>query len=192
MKSKFFSIGANLSFEDNHKHQLAHIVQKLTLGMPQFEISMGGFHVATLKQNWSPLEKHFEVFYHYNMEPLIIRGDWFSYEYTFTRGNRIVATVSRRIFSITDAYGAEIAPGEDVAFILSIIVAIDKALHDHVIANPGFVAGPSFVQPNTTVVVGGGPVMGGPIIGGPMIGGGIVFEERFGHHHHHHHHHHRW
>ena len=63
-------------------------------------------------------------------DDLEAKGNFFDLEYTFYRGNREVAQVSKRWFSIRDTYGVEIAPGEDAPLILASAVVIDMISHD--------------------------------------------------------------
>ena len=57
------------------------------------------------------------------------RGDFLDHEYVFTRGDREVATVSKRWFSLGDTYGVETADGEDDVLILASAVVVDQACH---------------------------------------------------------------
>jgi uncharacterized protein YxjI len=61
---------------------------------------------------------------------LSIDGSLLDHEYTLRRDDVVVATVSKRWFTITDTYGIEVAPGEDDALILAIAVALDEMAHD--------------------------------------------------------------
>jgi len=56
-------------------------------------------------------------------------GNFTDHEYTFRRGDRTVATVSKPWFAWTDTYGIEIAPGEDPVLILASAVVVDQACH---------------------------------------------------------------
>ena len=58
---------------------------------------------------------------------LEVQGDFFDHEYTFTRNDRPVATVSKRWFGFRDTYGVDIADGENDVLILACSVAIDLA-----------------------------------------------------------------
>ncbi len=60
-------------------------------------------------------------------DDLYITGSLLEHEYTFTRGGQVVATVSKRWFSITDTYGVDIAPGQDDVLILASVLALDLA-----------------------------------------------------------------
>ena len=54
-------------------------------------------------------------------------GSLFEHEYTITRDDQVVATVSKRWLSLTDTYGVETAPGEDDLLILISVLALDLA-----------------------------------------------------------------
>ena len=56
---------------------------------------------------------------------LTAQGNFMDYEYTFTRNDQVVATASKRLFSIADVYGIEIMGGEDEVLILASAVVID-------------------------------------------------------------------
>jgi uncharacterized protein YxjI len=64
-------------------------------------------------------------------DDLEARGDFTDHEYSFTRGRRTVATVSKRWFSWTDTCGVDVAEGEDEILILASTVVIDMACHEH-------------------------------------------------------------
>jgi uncharacterized protein YxjI len=56
-------------------------------------------------------------------------GDFLDHEYTFERGGREVARVSKRWFSFTDTYGVDIDEGEDDVLILASAIVIDLVSH---------------------------------------------------------------
>jgi uncharacterized protein YxjI len=57
------------------------------------------------------------------------QGDFMDMEYTFERGGRIVAEVSKRWFAFSDTYGVDVAPGEDDVLLLASTVVIDMICH---------------------------------------------------------------
>lgn len=57
--------------------------------------------------------------------PLHVQGNIVNHEYRISRNDAPVATVSRRWFRVRDTYGVEVMPGEDDAFLLAVIAAID-------------------------------------------------------------------
>jgi uncharacterized protein YxjI len=50
-------------------------------------------------------------------------------EYTFTRGEKVVATVSKQWFALGDTYGVEVADGEDDILLLASAVVVDMSCH---------------------------------------------------------------
>lgn len=45
-------------------------------------------------------------------------------------GSQVVARISRKWFTIRDAYGVDVAPGQSDAFIIAIAVCLDRIHHD--------------------------------------------------------------
>jgi len=56
---------------------------------------------------------------------LSIQGDILQHEYSINREGAPIAIVSSDWFQLRDAYGVEVAPGEDAALILAVTVCID-------------------------------------------------------------------
>lgn len=126
---KAFSIGAQLSFQDLEKNELAFIKQKLFAWGKTFEI----FHDGTLA---AVVKKQVFAFFHHRFtvdlpgpDDLEAEGDFLDHEYVFKRGDQVVATVSKRWFSWTDTYGVDIADDEDQVLILASAVVVDQACH---------------------------------------------------------------
>ena len=126
---KAFSIGNKLSLRDMRGNELAFIRQKLMSWGPTYEISRDGETLAVVKK------KLFSLFHHRfsvdvpGPDDLEAEGNFLDHEYTFRRGDRVVATVSKRWFSWTDTYGIDIAEGEDEVLILASAVVVDMACH---------------------------------------------------------------
>ena len=62
-------------------------------------------------------------------DDLEAEGNLTDHEYTFTRGGRTVATVSKQWFAMADTYGVDIAEGENDVLILASTVVIDLCCH---------------------------------------------------------------
>lgn len=125
-----FSLGKKLSFQDMSGSELAFIAQRLLSWGPAYEITRGGELLAVVKK------KHFTLFrckFSVDVpgpDDLEAQGSFMEYDYKFSRGNRTVAEVSKRWFSMSDTYGVEIADGEDDVLILASTVVIDMVCHD--------------------------------------------------------------
>jgi uncharacterized protein YxjI len=126
---KVFTIGHKLSFQDLHGKELAFIRQKLLSWGPTYEIYRDGHLAAVVK-------KHLFTFFRCAFtvdvpgpDDIEAQGSFLDLEYTFTRGGRRVAEVSKRWFSFTDSYGVDIADSEDQILMLASTVVIDMVCH---------------------------------------------------------------
>ena len=124
-----FSVGNKLSFQDLNGNELAFIRQKLLSWGPTYEISRNGELLAVVK-------KHLFTFFRCKftvdvpgLDDLEAQGSFMEMEYTFERGGRTVAEVSKRWFSWGDTYGVDINHGEDDVLILASTVVIDMICH---------------------------------------------------------------
>jgi uncharacterized protein YxjI len=126
---KAFSIGDQLSFQDLDGNELAYIKQKIFSWGKTYEITRGGELVAVVK-------KELFAFFHHRFtvdvpgpDDLEAEGNFTDHEYVFRRGDRPVATVSKRWFTFADTYGIEIDDDEDPVLILASAVVVDQACH---------------------------------------------------------------
>jgi uncharacterized protein YxjI len=126
---KAFTFGSKLSFQDMKGNELAFIAQKLLNWGPTYEISRGGAVVAVVKKQLFALFHHRFTVDVPGPDDIEAKGSFTDHEYTFTRGARTVATVSKKWFSWADTYGVDIADGEDDILILASTVVVDMACH---------------------------------------------------------------
>ncbi|HEY5914288.1 MAG TPA: LURP-one-related family protein [Verrucomicrobiae bacterium] len=124
-----FSLGNKLSFQDLAGNELAFIKQKLLAWGPTYEISRGGELIAVVKKQLFTLFRCRFVVDVPGPDDLEAQGNFLDMEYTFRRGDRPVAEVSKRWFSWADTYGVDIAGGEDPVLILASTVVIDMVCH---------------------------------------------------------------
>ena len=61
-----------------------------------------------------------------NGENLHAHGNFVQHEYEIERDGETVATISKKWFRVREAYGVDVAAGEDTALILALTVAIDS------------------------------------------------------------------
>ena len=127
---KAFSLGDQLSFQDLDQHELAFIQQKLLAWGRTYEIHRDGALAAVVKKELFTL---FHCKFTVDVpgpDDLTAEGEFTDHEYEFKRGERVVASVSKRWFAWTDTYGVAIDDGEDPVLILASTVVIDMACHD--------------------------------------------------------------
>lgn len=126
---KAFSFGDQLSFQDLDGNELAFIKQKVFSWGKTYEIFRDGVVAAVVKKELFALFHHRFTVDVPGPDDLEAEGSFTDHEYTFRRGDRTVATVSKKWFSWTDTYGVDVAPGEDPVLILASAVVVDQACH---------------------------------------------------------------
>jgi len=124
--------GLNFTLTDLSGNQLCTIQPDQSSGMPHFHIYLRGALYATLKQDWSPSEKKFEVHNKQTGEELRVYGDWFAQNFEFQRRHSgpQVAQVSSG-YGGSDLFDVTVSPGEDALFILAATLCIEKVCHEH-------------------------------------------------------------
>lgn len=130
VKGKIFSFGDKLSFQDTQGNELVYIDQRLLNWGPTYELWRGADLLAVVKRELFSFIHHRFTVDVPGPDDLEAEGDFFDHEYTFTRGDRVVATVSKKWFSWTDTYGIDVAEGEDPVLILASAVVVDMVCHD--------------------------------------------------------------
>ena len=125
VEGPFFLPGNALSFRDMAGSELASIKQELLALGHTYEVYRGGRQEAVVQEAFFHPFRHRFAIAEEGPDDLIAQGDLFNREYTFTRNDRTVATVSHRLFSLPDIYGIEIADGEDKVLILCCAVIIN-------------------------------------------------------------------
>lgn len=125
----FTILREKLAFLDAKKHEVAFIREKLIALTPSFEILRNGEVAAVVKKDLINL---FRVGFTVDVpgpDDLEATGSLLDHEYTFRRGSRVVAEVSKKWFSFTDTYGVDVAAGEDAVLVLASTVVIDMICH---------------------------------------------------------------
>lgn len=127
---KVFSWGDKLSFQDySTREEVAFISQKMLSIKPRYEIHRDGALFAHVVKEWSWFKAKFTLDVP-GPNDYEITGSFWDREYTFERRGRVVASVSKRFFSLTDTYGVDIIAGEDDVTILATCVVVDLVCHD--------------------------------------------------------------
>jgi uncharacterized protein YxjI len=90
------------------------------------EVEQGGKTVARIKKALvSPLRERYSIDVD-GGDDMEAKGNIVDHEFKIERGGDTVAEISKRWFRVRDTYGIEVAPGQDDALILSVVVCIDQ------------------------------------------------------------------
>ncbi|QPV64136.1 LURP-one-related family protein [Halosimplex litoreum] len=123
---KALRVRDTIQIRDREGTPLYRVQERMLRFRETMVIERDGQRVATIhKALVTPLRDRFDV----QVEggpPLSVQGNVFDHEYAITRDGLRIATVSKRYFRVRDTYGVEVVPGEDDAFVLAVVAAIDE------------------------------------------------------------------
>jgi uncharacterized protein YxjI len=122
---KALSLTNTLIVSDMEGNKLVTIKQKLPALTPTYEITREGQESSKIsKQLISPFADRFKVDIP-GPDDLNIKGSTAEHEYTMTRGEQVIATVSKGWFEELETYGVDIAPDQDDELILACVLVLD-------------------------------------------------------------------
>jgi uncharacterized protein YxjI len=128
VRSAVVSVSKRMWILDMEGRELYGMRRRLLSLLPSYRISRDGAEVALLRQKLSFWGKRFSV--EGERGSFLVKGRPLDYDYSIERGGTEVASVSKRFFSLSDAYGVEVAEGEDDAFVLALVAIIDQLCHE--------------------------------------------------------------
>src|SRR4029450_7104659 len=124
---KVLSLRNRLVVRDPEGREVAQVQRKLIAMRPTYEISIAGHHAAEVRKRlFTPFGARFTLDVP-GPDDLEVTGDLLDHEFTIRRGDRTVATVSKRWFSMRDTYAVDIAAGQDDLLLLASVLALDLA-----------------------------------------------------------------
>ena len=103
---KVISLGKKLSLSDLQGNELCFIEQKLLKLMPEYHISVNGQVVMVIKQKVAFLKKKIEITG--SAGNYTVAGDFFAFDFTVTKDNATVATISKKLLKFADTYTVDI------------------------------------------------------------------------------------
>ena len=124
---KIFSLHNTLVVRDLAGNEVAEVERQLIALTPTYHITVHGQEIAEVRKNiFSPFIDRYTIEIP-GPDDLTIEGSLLEHEYTFKRGDTVIATVSKAWISLTATYGVDIAPGENDLVILASVLALDLA-----------------------------------------------------------------
>jgi len=130
VNGKVLRIRDTLMLETTNGEELFSVQSKMLHVRDTMNIERGGRKVASVKKALvSPLRDRFSIDVE-DGEDMEAKGNIIDHEYKIERNGDQVAEVSRRWFRVRDTYGVEIEPGQDDAFVLTLVICIDQMTQD--------------------------------------------------------------
>lgn len=124
-----FDWGTSLSLQDLDGQELASIGQELLSMEPVYSIHRNGKMFAEVRKEWSWYGKSFTLDVP-GPNDYTVDGEFWRYEFNFTRHGKVVARVSKSQWGWADSYGVDIVDGEDDVAILCTTIIIDELLFE--------------------------------------------------------------
>ena len=135
VEGKAFSWGHQLDVTDASGARVAHIRQKLLALTPHYFITLDGGEEMELKGHLTLIHPH------YTLETpegdWEVRGDFTQHEYTITRGEETVASVSQKWFAWGDTYLVDVAEDKNAVPALCVMIALNCVDADTIAASAG-------------------------------------------------------
>jgi uncharacterized protein YxjI len=130
VNGKVMRVRDTLVLETPNGEELFSVQSKMLHIRDTMNIERSGRKVASIKKALvSPLRDRFSIDVE-DGEDMEAKGNIVDHEYKIERDGDRVAEVSRRWFRVRDTYGVEIAPGEDDALVLAVVICIDQMTQD--------------------------------------------------------------
>jgi|SRR5438034_3223421 len=130
VNGKALRIRDTLVLETPGGEELFTIQEKKLRVRDTMDIEASGRKVATVKKALvTPLRDRFSIDVEGGQD-MEAKGNIVNHEYTVERGGDKVAEISKKWFRVRDSYGIEIAPEQDDALLLAVVVCIDQMSHD--------------------------------------------------------------
>jgi uncharacterized protein YxjI len=124
---KVLSLRNRLIIRDPDGREVAQVHRKLATLRPTYKVTVGGEEAAEVRKRlFTPFVDRFTIDLP-GPDDLEMTGDLLDHEFTIRRGDQVVATVSKRWFSVRDTYAVDVAPGQDDLLILASVLALDLA-----------------------------------------------------------------
>ena len=124
---KVLTLRDRLVIRDAAGREVAGVQRKLIALHPTYEIAIGGERAAQVRKHFfTPFRDRYTIDIP-GPDDLEMSGNIFDHEFTIKQGGDVVATASKRWFSLRDTYGVEIADGSDPTLILTAVLALDLA-----------------------------------------------------------------
>lgn len=127
---KALRVRDTLILQDPSGGELFKVQEKALRVRDTMKVERDGGTAATVKKALiHPLRDRFSIELE-DGKDLEANGNIVDHEYKIERDGDHVAEVSKRWFRVRDTYGIEIAPGENDALLLAVVVCIDQMSRD--------------------------------------------------------------
>lgn len=127
---RFWTVQDRVDILDTHGTTVGTVHSKLLSLQKTFVVEIGGQEAAEIVQKFFSLRKSFDI-HLASGDRWALHGDWLEHAFAITAASgETIATISREWITIPDAFGIDIADGQDDLLVLMVLVALEAAEHD--------------------------------------------------------------
>lgn len=133
VEGKVLTLRKKLKMYDQFKNLRLEIKEKLFRLLSEYVIVEDRKKIAKIKRKISPISPKYTINSIYGKYR--VNGDILRYDFTISKGSKIVARISKKFIRMSDTYVVDIVESEDQAFILALVIVLDQIHHDYVAKN---------------------------------------------------------
>jgi uncharacterized protein YxjI len=115
------SWGHRLHIHDTIGSHIATVKQVVLTFLPKFELYERDNYLGCLSKEFT----FFTPKYNIDFNGWHVEGHFMEWDYEIYQGGRLVATVSKELWNLTDTYSMDIQNPQDALYVLMLVLAID-------------------------------------------------------------------
>ena len=128
VKGKMFSISNKLDLLDLDEEVLFSAQKKIITFLPKYTIfSKNGEELAVVKRLFGFRPKFSVTLGHQELE---VQGTFFAHDFTVTKDNQEVASITKKLFAFGDSYEIDIHDEANQLLYMFIVIIIDQIIHE--------------------------------------------------------------
>ncbi len=123
VKGKFSLWGHKLLILDNNGQEIGMLKECRMRIRPQFKVFINGVLQGKIIKRISLFRPKFK----FTFNPWEVKGNLFAFDYQIFDGQKVVATVSKELFRLSDTYTIDVNDPKDALLALMVVLGIDVA-----------------------------------------------------------------
>lgn len=106
---------------NSYNEEIGMLKQKVLTFLPKYEIYKDGEKLGEIQKEFT----FFKPKFHITFENYIVEGNFLEWDYNVKKDNKIIATISKELFHLTDTYIINVEEDEAL-IVLMIVLSIDS------------------------------------------------------------------
>ena len=129
VKSRFFAIPKQIDIYNSSDQVLYTLRKQLFRFLPTFTLlDGGGNEVAAIRKRFTFFRPVIDI--ESSLGSFTIEGELFAHHFQLFQDGLLKASISKRWFSLGDAYELDISDSDNIEFYVALLISIDQAVHE--------------------------------------------------------------